>query len=226
MRSTASIFCVVIAAVLLSCSDNIGPIPGSSPTHKDSTFTRDDIPISRGTYWKFRVGSTSEPAHFVILRIERVEQAGNQTAIHYRYYEAQESGSSAGAVIDSALGILTDTSFTYSSKQDLSNQQQGRDAFLGDYRLKLPIEANNRWVSMNPLDTLRFMLYVDRIEKATLPNTKIFYLYSAYQNELGFRGNGIYLSKGIGVINKAFRRGKDSTYYDGKLHSLIDYYIK
>lgn len=167
---------LLLVILLLSCSDNDLL---QSEDYQSPVFTISDIPITVGSFWKYKVegSNITGGSYTTVLKIEKVDSNSLDTVkIHYFQYST-DTRTNEEFVIDSAIGVLTKGSFTYYSLNNLSKFELKGDTYFGEYRLELPFGINKRWVSTNQLDTLRVMYYAEKLASTPLLYSKVLAVY-------------------------------------------------
>jgi hypothetical protein len=225
---------LILFSLFFSCTKNE---PIESIHQEPLYFARSDIPIKIGSYWKYKFDCSDDidiSSRITTVKIERAEKIGIDTVRIYYKQSFQDTASNKDVVLDSAVGILTNSSYTYRSLRDLSWYELRNDEGFGNYHIELPIKVNKRWVSENLLDTLCAMYSVIKYLLNSLEFSTTFNIHSFYEERLKqySRHQEITLSKGVGVISKGFYGKGYPTHnlYDighrYRYYSLIEYHIE
>lgn len=225
----SKIIYLLLVIILFSCSNKGDTNLLRTDQYKSPEFTRNDIPITIGTYWKYTQAeiqsNTGKVISFTItLKIKKVEYGNSDTLKIYYELKTLSLSTNEDVIIDSAIGILTNSSYTYKSIR----YKNETDFHLGNYRLEFPIVFKKYWVSINPLDTLHVQTYADKIAGSPLMYSQVFYLYSFYSKYPDYREQEIYLSKGIGIVLKGFHKENYDKEFDNQKSSytLVEYKVE
>lgn len=198
---------ILLCLIVTSCKDDyITPI-----------FTKSDFPVTVGSYWIYQCHDYHIDLEYnVTHKIEWAETLNADTQIiHYTLYSPNQS------VRDSAIGILTNSGFTY------LGVKQTNYSVLGDFRIDFPFSKNDKWVGVNQNDTLQVVLHADKFAVSANTYEAVFYLYNYYRKSLNVRENEIYLSKGVGIITKNLRKENGNSQLDEvRSYTLLDYHIE
>lgn len=185
----------------------------------ETVFTRADLPSTTGSYWKYhcRDYGTGDFQYKVIHRIEWTEAlSGDTQVLHYSLYNENMT------FRDSAIGILTNESFTYRGV----TQPQNVSLFENFY-LPFPITASSSWVGYNPIDNFNVLWQSDKYMPDSVMYDDVFYMSSVYISGLDVSRHSMHLSKGVGILSKSSFLENAGTDFDRKrTYTLIDYYIE
>lgn len=203
--------CFLIFVVLLllvpSCKKHEEELP---------TFEKSDFPATKNSYWIYRFQNFSNGQEYpLMLKIADVITLNADTQIisYQLLYDSIYLN-------DSAIGILTNKSFTFQSVTNNWTQ-------FGNYSLNFPFTIGSKWESINPVDTLQALLYADSYSIESKNFKDVFSLYNHYQNGSSKSSNEIYLSKKVGIISKLQNTQNSNPLNDrNQTYTLIDYHIE
>ncbi len=189
-------------------------------TEDETVFTRKDFPATAGSYWTYAYTSQyqqqAEYKATLTHRIERVEDlSADSQVIHYTMYMDSK-------FLDSAVGILCNTGFTY-----LGTAYKGSSS-LGDFHLDLPFYPDKSWVSTDSFDTLKVVYQAASYALQPDNYRDVFYLYNKYLKGNKVSENEILIAKGVGVVVKSKMRQGIEWYGEDAIEEfkLISYHIQ
>lgn len=203
----AGLIYVIFIFIMPSCNTQNEGLP---------VFTKTDLPVSKGSYWIYWYHNYLNGQEYPLtLTIADVALLTPDTQIiSYRLtYDSLH-------LIDSAIGILTESTFTYKSITNTWTQ-------LGDYSLHFPLMLGNEWVGIDSSDTLHVVLHADKYNITNHLLNNVFNIHSYNRKGINVITNSIYVAQGVGIVAKSLVKVSGNILYDrNNSYTLVDYHIR